>query len=76
MFFVSGTGCIGQIESSFPQGIHALDCQQQYDRIFPSELGQGARLGKICVGPGGHDACDRVTPVAAATWGRIKASYP
>jgi hypothetical protein len=76
MFFVSGTGCIGQIESSFPFGIHALDCHQEIDQIFPSEPGQRGRLGKICVGAGGHDACDRVTPVAAATWGRIKASYP
>ena len=75
MFFVSGTGCVGQIESSFPFGICALDCQQQVDRIFPDEAGQRARLGRICVGPGGHDACDRVTPVADATWGRIKGSY-
>ena len=76
MFFASGTGCIGQVQSSFPNGIHALDCLEQVDRILPTEPGQGVRLGRICVGPGGQDACDRVTPVAAATWGAIKASYP
>ena len=28
-----------------------------------------------CVGEGGHDACDRVVPVEASTWGAIKATY-
>ena len=75
MFFVAGTGCIGQVESSYPDGIYALDCQQQMDQIFPDEPGQQTRLGKVCVGAGGHDACEAATPVAAATWGWIKASY-
>ena len=75
MTFVSGTGCVGQVESAYPSGTWALDCQQQFDRILPNEPGQAARLGKVCVGTGGQDACDRVTPVAAATWGRIKATY-
>jgi hypothetical protein len=75
MFFVAGTGCVGQVESSFPHGIHAMDCQQEYDRILPDEPGQRARLGKVCVGPGGHDPCAEATTVAAATWGRIKATY-
>ena len=75
MFFTSGTGCIAQIESAFPYGTFALDCQQQVDRILVWEPGQTARLGKICVGPGGQDACAAVTAVSAVTWGRIKASY-
>ena len=76
MFFVAGTGCIGQIESTYPpNGIYALDCQQQMDQILPDAPGQQARLGKVCVGTGGHDACEAATPVAAATWGAIKASY-
>jgi hypothetical protein len=75
MFFVAGTGCIGQVESSYPDGIYALDCQQQLDQILPDEPGQEARLGKVCVGAGGHDACEAATPVAAATWGKIKAAY-
>jgi len=75
MFFIAGTGCIGQVESSFANGIQALDCQQEIDQIFPGEAGQRARLGKVCVGPGGHDACEAATPVAAATWGKIKAAY-
>jgi len=75
MHFVSGTGCVGQVESSYPSGTFAFDCQQQLDQIHLDEPGQAARLGKVCVGPGGHDACEAATPVAAATWGRIKASY-
>ena len=75
MFFQSGTGCIGQVASTFPYGIYAFDCQQQIDQIFPNEAGQSARLGRVCVGPGGHDACEAATPVAAATWGQIKGSY-
>jgi len=76
MHFISGTGCVGQIESSFAMGTWAMDCQQELDQIFPNEPGQAARLGRVCVGPGGHDACEAATPVAPATWGRIKASYP
>ena len=72
MFFDATSGCVGQVESSFPFGTHVLDCQQAMDRIMPEE---GERLGKICVGSGGHDACDRVTPVSPATWGAIKAAY-
>jgi hypothetical protein len=76
MHFISGTGCVGQIESSFPMGTWAMDCQEQIDQVFVNDPGQTARLGRVCVGPGGHDACEAATPVAAATWGRIKATYP
>jgi hypothetical protein len=76
LVFSAGTGCVSQIESSFPNGIHLLDCEQQIDRILPDEPGQRARLGRVCVGPGGNDACGVATSVAAATWGRIKATYP
>jgi hypothetical protein len=72
MFFVAATGCIGQVESAFPFGTHAFDCENQIDPISP---GDEARLGKVCVGPGGRDACDRVVPVAPATWGHIKSTY-
>jgi hypothetical protein len=72
MFFVPGQGCIGQIQSSFPFGIHAFDCSDEIDRILP---GDEARLGRVCVGPGGRDACERVVAIAATTWGLIKATY-
>jgi len=75
MFFVAGAGCIGQVSSTFPLGTHVLDCQGEADIIVPSEPGQAARLGKVCVGTGGNDACAVATPVAAATWGRVKQTY-
>jgi hypothetical protein len=75
MHFVSGTGCVGQVESSYPSGTCALDCQFELDQIFPNEPGQAARLGKVCVGPGGNDACEAATPVAAVTWEKVKATY-
>ena len=67
MFFNVESGCIEQVESSYPFGTHAVDCQQGIDRILPEE---GERLGKICVGAGGHDACYRVTPVKSDYLGR------
>src|SRR5262245_4759301 len=72
MFFVSGQGCIGQIQSAFPFGTHAWDCKAEVNRILP---GDEARLGRVCVGPGGRDACDRVVPVTATSWGLIKGTY-
>lgn len=70
------SGCLRQVESAYPNGIHLVDCAGGIDRIDPNDPVQTPRLGKICVGTGGHDACDPVTPVEGATWGRIKASYP
>jgi len=72
MHFVAGTGCVGQTISTYPLGTHVLDCNQDFDLIT---LSQAARLGSVCVGPGGHDACAAATPVAAATWGSIKQTY-
>ena len=75
MFFTGvDSGCIRQVQSAFPFGIHVLDCSYGVDQISDSPADE-QRLGRICVGSGGHDACDRVLPVEAATWGRIKASY-
>jgi hypothetical protein len=71
MFFgTAPSGCVSQVQSSFPFGTFALDCQQGNDLITES-----ARLGKVCVGAGGVDACDPVSPVEGATWGGIKAQY-
>jgi hypothetical protein len=73
MFFVAGAvGCIQQVQSSYPFGIHVLDCQQGIDQITEN---QAYRLGKICVGQGGYDTCDPHPAVEPATWGGIKAQY-
>jgi len=71
MFFTGPTaGCISQVQSTYPFGIHVLDCQGGVNQIT-----EDARLGKVCVGAGGVDACDPVSPVESATWGGIKAQY-
>ena len=71
MFFVAGsTGCLQQIQPSYPFGIHVLDCQMGIDRTD-----SGERLGRICVGQGGYGTCWPVPAVEAATWGAIKAQY-
>jgi len=75
MFFITGAGCIQQVSSTFPFGTHVLDCQGEPDMIVVSQPGQEPRLGKICVGTGGNDACATATPVAAVTWGSIKQTY-
>lgn len=70
MHFVATTGCITQVQSTYPDGNHVVDCSQGKDLI---DLAQ--RLGSVCVGQGGHNACPAVTPVEPATWGSIKAQY-
>lgn len=76
MFFRTGSaGCLEQVQSGYPFGIHAVDCRGGQDLISPYDPAGQLRLGKICVGQGGRDAC-MVTPVEARTWGAIKATYP
>jgi hypothetical protein len=72
MFFTTPptANCISQVQSSFPFGTNVLDCQQGLD-----EITEPTRLGKVCVGAGGFDACDPVSAVEPATWGAIKAQY-
>jgi hypothetical protein len=52
-----------------------VDCLNGIDRIDAGDPVEQLRLGKICVGEGGRDACDPVTAVEPATWGQIKRSY-
>ncbi|HWN81668.1 MAG TPA: hypothetical protein VNM87_06210, partial [Candidatus Udaeobacter sp.] len=79
-FQAGTTGCLRQVQSSYPFGIHVLDCLQGIDMIPDSQAG---RLGRICVQTGGMDACapgppppncDPV-PVERTTWGQIKGTY-
>ena len=73
MHFAPGSGCVSQVQSSFPNGIHVLDCSQGFDQIPDS---QQARLGKICVAiQGGVDACAPILAVESSTWGAIKGQY-
>jgi len=65
-------GCIWQVQPAFPGGIFVLDPAQGIDQIGDSEP---HRLGKVCVGPGGHDACDRPVAVDATTWGHIRSTF-
>jgi hypothetical protein len=72
MFFqIPATGCLSQVQSSFPFGIHVVDALVQNDQI-PDPVGN--RCGMLCVGAGGIDACDAMA-VESATWGGIKAQY-
>ena len=73
MFFVAGSsGCLRYIQADWPFRIQVLDCALGNDVITDQE---SPRLGRVCVGSGGIDACDRVVPVAPATWGAIKDSF-
>jgi hypothetical protein len=68
-------GCISQVESSFPFGVHVIDCSLNTDIILHQGQGLQQRLGKVCVGSGGVDACDAVVAVEPTTWGQVKNQY-
>jgi hypothetical protein len=69
-------GCLRQINPLGNQQVQIVDCPGNSYFIDPSDPVQQRRLGSICVGTPGHDACDVLTtPVEPATWGRIKATY-
>jgi PKD repeat protein len=71
LLMISGaTGCLNQVQSSYPGGIHVVDCNFGSNSITSAAL-----LGRICVGSGGYDACVPVIPVRPATWGQVKATY-
>ncbi len=73
MFFIAGSvGCLSQVQSSYPFGVHVLDCQQGID-LIPDNAAY--RLGRICVGQGGYHTCDPHPAVESATWGGIKTQF-
>lgn len=73
MFFVpTSGGCISQVIPDLPNGIHLRDCTGGVDLITDAS---SPRLGKICVGTGGVNACDGAVPVESTTWGQIKSTY-
>jgi PKD repeat protein len=72
LMITGSSGCLGQVQSTYPYGIHAVDCELGLD-LIPNF--QQERLGRICVGSGGIDACAPKIPVEATTWGQVKATY-
>lgn len=75
-FLTGSSGCLSQVQSSYPDGVAVMDCTWGLDYINPDDPQDRLRLGKVCVGTGGHDACDLLTtPAAPTTWGTIKATY-
>jgi hypothetical protein len=73
MFFQVGLdGCLSQVQSSYPFGIHVIDALLQNDAIVDLRRG---RTGTICVGYGGYSGCEPLPAVEPATWGGIKAQY-
>jgi len=72
MIFAATSGCLAQVASSYPFGIHVIDCANEVDQAQP---GEEYRLGKICVGGGGYAACTGGGQVNDATWGGIKNQY-
>ena len=72
MIFSATSGCLEQVASSYPFGIHVIDCAYEVDQAQP---GEGYRLGKICVGGGGYAACRGGGEMQDATWGGIKNQY-
>lgn len=78
-FIAGATGCISQTNPTQGSGFVEIDdCATDPPGGNPTYIdantGQN-RLGKICVGAGGFDACRGPVPVEAATWGKIKNTY-
>jgi hypothetical protein len=72
-FQVGSSGCVQFIQpEGDPLGIFVQDCRGEIDQITEAE---SPRLGRVCVGAGGVDACDPVEAVESMTWGAIKASF-
>ena len=72
-FQAGGSGCVQFIQpEGDPLGIFVQDCQGEIDQIMATD---SPRLGRVCVGAGGVDACDAASPVESKTWGAIKAAF-
>ena len=67
VFQVGTQGCLSIEEHVLGTGV--LDCNIELDTV------PEANRGRICVGPGGYEACEAVMPVEATTWAGIKHQY-
>ncbi len=75
-FLAGASGCLTQLNPiQGSQRVEIWDCQGRVTLLDARDPIQQLRLGSICVGTPGWDACDPLMPVQAKTWGRIKGSY-
>ncbi len=75
MFFQTpSAGCISIVDAAVgvPQGTFVESCAGGLD-IDP--VLQRNR-GRVCVGPGGVNACESPAPVESSTWGQVKRAFP
>ncbi len=75
VFTTGDAGCLSQVRSCYPLGVYTEDCDQVVWQIDPDDPIHQFRLGRICIGAGGNDACRPPLAVQETTWGRIKASF-
>ena len=71
-FAAAPDGCVGIVESDYPFGTHTVSSSSGSEMpIIPENR------GRVCVGPGGYNACTPYAPVPveSATWGNIEAQY-
>jgi hypothetical protein len=73
-FFAGAGGCLEQL-NPITGRVEVLDCQNNSTTLDATTPQGQSRLGSICVGARGRDACDAVTPVEPSTWGSVKATY-
>jgi hypothetical protein len=74
-FLAGASGCLTQVNPLQGTGlVEALDCLNRSVTIDANTPQGQQRLGSICVGAPGVNACVGV-PVEPATWGKIKSSY-
>jgi hypothetical protein len=67
---VPSSGCITVIERVGAFGTSVIDCE-----LGMWAVSEGNR-GSVCVGIGGHDACEpEPVPVERTTWGSVKSQY-
>src|SRR4029450_2734884 len=59
-FVTAGNGCLRIVQPNSPLGIHLADCNGEIDQITDEN---SPRLGRICVGAGGVNACSSMTGV-------------
>ena len=72
-FQTPAAGCISVIDAAVgvPQGTFVESCDlTQIDPILERNR------GRVCVGPGGVNACQSVTSVESSTWGKVKRTFP
>jgi len=74
LYFMTGqTGCLRQITPRDAYGVQLLDCTPEMHLISLPE--EDYRIGSVCVGALGQNACWDPGPVEHSTWGGIKASW-